>query len=83
METFYLFYLKPALEYAVEMLPSVLAAAAVFFCLRPRRRGRLAARGLRSGPCAPGAGAASPHGACAAAPGGRGRCSCSWSSSPG
>lgn len=55
METFYLFYLKPALEYAVEMLPSVLAAAAVFFCLRPRRRGRLAARGLRSGPWREGA----------------------------
>lgn len=50
MQTLYLFYLKPALEYLVEMLPSLLLSGVVFACLRPGRRRRLAAMGLRSRP---------------------------------
>lgn len=45
-----LWYLGNIWDYGLQMLPSALAAAAVFFCLRPWRRRRLAALGLTSGP---------------------------------
>lgn len=44
-----LWYVEIALDYGVQMLPCVLAAAVLFFCLRPWRRRRLARRGLYSG----------------------------------
>ncbi len=45
-----LWYLGNIWDYGLQMLPSALAAAAVFFCLRPWRRRRLAALGLTRGP---------------------------------
>lgn len=45
-----LWYLGNIWDYGLQMLPSALAAAAVFCCLRPWRRRRLAALGLTSGP---------------------------------
>lgn len=50
-----LWYLGNIWDYGLQMLPSALAAAAVFFCLRPWRRRRLAALGLTSGPWREGA----------------------------
>ena len=45
-----LWYLGNIWDYGLQMLPCALVAAAVFFCLRPWRRRRLAALGLTSVP---------------------------------
>ena len=44
-------YLGSVLSYFSQMLPCMLVGLAVFLCLLPARRGRLARRGLHSGPC--------------------------------
>lgn len=49
MNTF-LWYLEAIWDYFAQMLPCALIAAAVFFCVRPARKRRLAAKGLHSGP---------------------------------
>ena len=49
------FYVQITLDYLVQMLPCAGVAAAVFFCLMPRRRRALAAQGLKSGPWREGA----------------------------
>lgn len=41
-------FLSGTLDYLVRMVPGLLAAPVLFFCLRPWRKRRLAARGLKS-----------------------------------
>jgi len=54
MNTF-LWYLEITWDYIAQMLPCAVTAGIIFFCLRPVRKRRLTAAGLKSGPWREGA----------------------------